>query len=142
LSDRVPVRVAVLPADPSVQGPAADAVDALQTAGGRLATVVDARSGVLTEPEHIGNGAGPDRATGVVLVRARPPGGRDAGEAVALACDLTVVVVPAGARAADLRQLGDELANFGIVPVWALLTARGRRAVRRQQRQLADAVAL
>jgi hypothetical protein len=75
-----------------------------------------------------------------VLVHAGAPGGESAGEAIALGCDLTVVVVPSGSRAADIRQLGEELTSFGIVPVWALLTSGSRRAAR-SQAQVADAVA-
>jgi capsular polysaccharide biosynthesis protein len=136
LTEHVPARVAVLPASPSVKLATVDAVNDLLSAGGRLARYVDARAGIV--PEELANGTA-ESETGVVLVHAGPPGGESAGEAIALGCDLTVVVVPAGSRAADIRQLGEELTSFGIVPVWALLTTGSRRAAPRQA-QVADAV--
>lgn len=138
LTDRVPARVAVLPADASVESQTADAVNVLRDAGGHLVRYVDARAGVIDGgfEDRDGNG---DGRTGVVLVHAAPPGGETAGEATALGCDLTVVGVPAGARAADIRELGEELTNFGIVPVWALLTPGGRRAARQASERVADA---
>jgi capsular polysaccharide biosynthesis protein len=136
LTDHVPARVAVLPANASVESDAAAAVDLLRHSGAELVHYVDARSGSLPE---IGAGDEIESTTGVVLVEASPPGGERAGEAVALGCDLTVVAVPDGARAADMRQLVEELTNFGIVPVWALLTRGGRHAAKRQ-REFADAV--
>jgi capsular polysaccharide biosynthesis protein len=142
LTDRVPARVAVLPADESVESQTADAVNVLRNAGGHLVRYVDARSGMIHDglDDRSGNGNGNgDGRTAVVLVHAAPPGGETAGEATALGCDLTVVGVPAGARAADIRALGEELTNFGIVPVWALLTSGGRRAARQARERVADA---
>jgi capsular polysaccharide biosynthesis protein len=136
LTDHVPARVAVLPASPSVEHQSVDAVNDLLSAGGRLVRYTDARAGIV--PEDLANGAA-EPETGVVLVHAGPVGGESAGEAIALGCDLTVVVVPAGSRAADIRQLGEELTSFGIVPVWALLTSGSRRTAARQA-QVADAV--
>jgi capsular polysaccharide biosynthesis protein len=137
LTEHVPARVAILPASPSVEIPTVDAVNDLLSAGGRLVRYVDARAGIV--PEELAHGTS-ESETGVVLVHAGSPGGESAGEAIALGCDLTVVVVPAGSRAADIRQLGEELTSFGIVPVWALLTSGSRRAAARQA-QVADAVA-
>jgi capsular polysaccharide biosynthesis protein len=137
LTDHVPARVAVLPASPTVQDQTEAVVSELRAAGGQLVRHVDARAGIV--PEDLANGA-PDAETGVVLVHAGPPGGESSGEAIALGCDLTVVVVPSGSRAADIRQLGEELTSFGIVPVWALLTSGSRRAAP-PRAQLADAVA-
>jgi capsular polysaccharide biosynthesis protein len=131
LTQHVPARVAVLPAGPGVVDEAAQAISVLRDGGGELVGYVDARAGVLPE-EHEHGGA--DSETGVVIVHAAPAGGDSAGEAVALGCDLSVVAVPAGARAADVRQLAEELTNFGIVPVWALLTPSGGRGARRQRR--------
>jgi capsular polysaccharide biosynthesis protein len=138
LTEHVPARVAVLPASPSVEDQTVDAVNDLLSAGGRLVRYVDARTGLV--PEELSNGTAQSE-TGVVLVHAGAPGGESAGEAMALGCDLTVVVVPAGSRAADIRQLGEELTSFGIVPVWALLTSGSRRAAAPRQAQVADAVA-
>jgi capsular polysaccharide biosynthesis protein len=136
LTDHVPARVAVLPASAAVQDQAEAVVSELRSAGGRLVSHIDARAGIL--PEDLANGYA-ESETGVVLVHAGPPGGESSGEAIALGCDLTVVVVPAGARAADIRQLGEELTSFGIVPVWALLTSGARRPAA-QPAQVADAV--
>jgi capsular polysaccharide biosynthesis protein len=136
LTDHVPARVAVLPGSASVELQTVDAVNDLLSAGGRLVRYVDARAGIV--PEDLANGD-PEPETGVVLVHAGPAGGESAGEAIALGCDLTVVAVPAGARATDIRELGEELTSFGIVPVWALLTSGSRRAPARQA-QVADAV--
>jgi capsular polysaccharide biosynthesis protein len=55
------------------------------------------------------------------LVLGGVPGDLDAGEAVALACDLTVLVVPAGARQRELRAALDALAHHGIWPGWTVL---------------------
>jgi hypothetical protein len=139
LTEHVPARVAILPASPSVEAPTADAVNGLRSAGGGLVRYLDARAGIVPEELANGNGAA-ESQTGVVLVHAGPPGGESAGEAIALGCDLTVVVVPSGSRAADIRQLGEELTSFGIVPVWALLTSGSRRAAP-PRTQVADAVA-
>jgi capsular polysaccharide biosynthesis protein len=136
LTDHVPARVAVLPADPSVATQTEAAIGVLREGAGRLVRYVDARSGMLPEDVDGGNG---DGSTGVVLVHAAAPGGESAGEAIALGCDLTVVAVPAGARAAEIRELGEELTHFGIVPVWALLTSSGRQADRQARAQIADA---
>jgi capsular polysaccharide biosynthesis protein len=138
LTDHVPARVAVLPADAGVAAQTEAAIAVLREGAGPLVHYVDARSGVLPEELDHSNGNG-DARTGVTLVHAAPPGGESAGEAVALGCDLTVVAVPAGARTAEIRQLGEELTNFGIVPVWALLTSGGGRAARRAEAQMVDA---
>ena len=136
LTDRVPARVAILPADASVAGQTEDAIELLRDGAGPLARHVDARSGLLhDELEHAGGNG--DGSTGVVLVQAAPPGGESAGEATALGCDLAVVAVPAGARAAEIRQLAEELTNFGIMPVWALLTSGARRGASESHRPLA-----
>ncbi len=136
LTDHVPARVAVLPASAAVQDQAEAVVGELRAAGGRMVKYIDARAGIA--PEELANGyAGSE--TGVVLVHAGAPGGESSGEATALGCDLTVVVVPTGARAADIRQLGEALTSFGIVPVWALLTSGARRTAV-QPAHVADAV--
>jgi hypothetical protein len=57
----------------------------------------------------------------VTLVLGGVPGDLDAGEAVALACDLTVLVVPAGARQRELRAALDALEHHGIWPGWTVL---------------------
>jgi capsular polysaccharide biosynthesis protein len=137
LIERVPVRVAVLPADSGTETETAELVKLLVHAGGESVRYVDARSGVLPEPP-VAESSTEDRAA-AMLVHAGSPGEKGAaGEAVALGCDLTVVVVRAGARAAALRQLAEELGNFGIVPAWALLTPRGLRVV--TERTVAGAV--
>jgi capsular polysaccharide biosynthesis protein len=52
------------------------------------------------------------------------PGGRHAGEGVALACDLTVLVVERGTSRMDLRRVLEVLRRFGIHPAWSILVSR------------------
>lgn len=124
LADRVPARVALLPASASVEAETGAVASTLRDAGGSLVRYVDGRAG-LPDEDAVDADQGRNGSTGVVLTRTSAPGGENGGEAVALASDLAVVVVPAGARAADVRELAEELANFGIVPVWTLLTPPG-----------------
>jgi len=129
LTDGVPARVAILPADAASAGQA-EQVARLLAGSGQGVRYVDARSGPVPEAlagghfssGHSGNGHSIDRGDSVVLVHAAPPG--QGGEAVALSCDLAVVVVRSGARNAEIRGMAEELANFGVVPAWALLTPR------------------
>lgn len=126
LTDAVPARVAVLPADRRAAPDAEAMINLLVEAGDGEVGYFDARSGVL--PEHVtGNGNGGSRV-GVLLVNPGPADSDDPGEAVALSCDLTVVVVQKSARATEVRRLAQELGNFGIVPTWALLTRPGQPA--------------
>jgi capsular polysaccharide biosynthesis protein len=135
LTDRVPARVAILPADTGSVAQA-DEVARLLARSGEGVRYLDARAGAL--PDELGNGHSPvDGDESVVLVHAGPPG--QGGEAVALGCDLTVVVVRSGARNAEIRRMAEELANFGLVPAWALLTPR-RGHIGTHQQPLADAV--
>jgi capsular polysaccharide biosynthesis protein len=67
----------------------------------------------------------PHRATvGPTLFVGGVPGGRSAGQGVALACDLTVLVAEEGTRRKDVRQALDVLREYGIVPAWAILVSR------------------
>ncbi len=133
LTDHVPARVALLPADPgSVQQ--TDEVAKLLKRSGEGVGYIDARSG--TVPEALGNGHLLDAKESVVLVHAGAPG--SGGEAVALNCDLTVAVVRTGARNTEIRRVAEDLANFGLVPAWALLAPRDGH-VGRQQQPHADA---
>lgn len=131
LSDSVPARVAVLAADQRAAPDAEALIDTLLDAGGEHVARVDglgpdrdemafarARDGL---DEHAERDGERDRV-GVVLVDPGPVDGDGPGEAVALSCDLTVVVVRRGARVAEVRRLAQELGNFGIVPTWALLS--------------------
>jgi len=134
LTDGVPARVAILPADAGSVAQA-EQVARLLANSGEGVRYVDARAGTMPESlgnGHFGNGHSGnghssnahavDRSDSVVLVHAAPPG--QGGEAVALSCDLAVVVVRSGARNAEIRHMAEELANFGVVPAWALLTPR------------------
>lgn len=125
LTERRPARVAVLPADARAQGAAEDAVRLLRDAGaGRVSTEDRRRVPFSSNGSHSnGNGASVAPAD-VVLVQASAPGREGAGEAVALDCDLTVVVAPVGMRSAELRTVSEGLADFGILPVWYLLAPR------------------
>jgi hypothetical protein len=135
LTDRVPARVAMLPADAGSVAPA-DEVARLLAQSGEGVRYLDARSGAI--PQALGNGHLGDDSDSVVLVHAAPPA--QGGEAVALSCDLTVVVVRSGARSAEIRHMAEELANFGVVPAWALLTPRSGHIGTTPERPLAGAV--
>lgn len=128
LTDQVPAHVAILPAEPGVERATERVAELLLAGGADSVRYEDARSGMLPENGGIGTSGG--AITDVVLVHAAAPGSGSAGEAVALSCDLTVVVVPRDTRAAEVRALADDLANFGIVPAWALLTPRRESALR------------
>jgi hypothetical protein len=122
LSDERPARVAILPADRSVEPATDEIVDLLLDAGGGHVGLDDRRL-----PVYYGDGDGhqtgePD--TELQLVRAAPPGGGGGGEAVAIESDLTVLVIPKAMKAAGVRVLSEDLSDFGIEPAWALLTAR------------------
>jgi hypothetical protein len=99
-------------------------IDSLVAAGNGEVSSFDARSGLLPEQLN-GNGNGNSRV-GVVLVNPGPADSDGPGEAVALSCDLTVAVVRKGARVTEVRELAQELGNFGIVPTWALLSRPGQ----------------
>jgi capsular polysaccharide biosynthesis protein len=62
------------------------------------------------------------------LVVGGVPGGRLAGEGVALACNLTVLVVERGTRRVDVRRALEVLHRFGIHPAWAILISRASLA--------------
>jgi hypothetical protein len=125
LTERRPARVAVLPADARAQGAAADAVRLLLAAGGERVEAEDRRGVPFSSNGSHANGDGALAAIAdVALVQASPPGREGAGEAVALDCDLTVVVAPVGMRSAELRTVSEGLADFGILPVWYLLAPR------------------
>jgi hypothetical protein len=57
----------------------------------------------------------------LVLVRAGEIGSEAAGEAVALACDLTVLVVRGGTQVAAVTRAVTTLAQFGLDVAWAVL---------------------
>lgn len=122
LTDQVPARVAILPADDGSVRHADAVIDALIAGGRGDVSFADARSGEL--PERLAHDTATDAPVPISLISAGPPGQGGGGEAVALGCDLAVVVVRDGARAANIRRLGDELGNFGVVPAWALLSSR------------------
>jgi len=134
LTDHVPARVALLPADAG-SARQTDEVAELLRHSGESVGYIDARSG--TVPQALSHGHLLDGKESVVLVHAGPPG--SGGEAIALSCDLTVAVVRAGARNTEVRRLAEDLANFGLVPAWALLAPR-RGHVGTPQEQHADAV--
>jgi capsular polysaccharide biosynthesis protein len=67
----------------------------------------------------------PQRAkVGPTLFSGGVPGGSSAGQGVALACDLTVLVAEEGSRRRDVRQSLNVLREYGIVPAWAILASR------------------
>jgi capsular polysaccharide biosynthesis protein len=122
LTPNRPARVAVLPGDAGMEAATDAVIGRLVQGGGGSATVAEA--GDVRDGTVSSNGTAPDDDGDVVLVRAGAVGGARAGQAVALGCDLTIVVVPVGIKAADVRSLAEDLGDFGIVPVWALLSPR------------------
>jgi capsular polysaccharide biosynthesis protein len=134
LTDHVPARVALLPADAAAVEPTNEIANLLRHSGQGVG-YIDARSG--TVPGALSNGHLLEGKESVVLVHAGPPG--KGGEAIALSCDLTVVAVRTGARNTEIRRLAEDLANFGLVPAWALLSPR-RGHVGTQQQPHADAL--
>jgi capsular polysaccharide biosynthesis protein len=138
LTPNRPARIAVLPADAGMEAVTDAVIARLVDAGGRAVRVADDRSNGHAHDDGPTDGTFVNGDTNVVLVRAGAMGGPRAGQAVALGCDLTVVVVPIGIKAADVHSLADDFADFGIVPVWALLSPR--RAARVPQPQTASTV--
>jgi capsular polysaccharide biosynthesis protein len=139
LTDRVPAHVAVLPANPQAEEGTEAAIAQLVDSSGGGVRYEDARSGALPEDRSFADVT--DSTSDLVLVHAGPPGGDGSGESVALGCDLTVVVVPKGMKAADVRTLAEDLADFGIVPVWSLLSPRRISSARSKPRARAHATA-
>jgi capsular polysaccharide biosynthesis protein len=134
LADHVPARVAILPANEQVQAATEETVRFLLDAGGEDVGYEDRRAGHIdAQPAPAPTGTDEPRES-VILLEAGPPGGPQAGEAVALESDLTVIVIPKHMTADDLRSLTEGLSDYGVVPVWALLTPTGRRASERSRR--------
>ena len=138
LSGSVPARVAILPANEKAEPATDEAVQFLREAGGSEVAYEDRRHG-----HGHGHGAGDvdypavgdpdDPDVSVVLLHAGSPGGGAAGEAVALESDLTVIVIPKSMTAATVRSLTDGLSDYGVVPVWALMTTSLSAVERRRQ---------
>jgi capsular polysaccharide biosynthesis protein len=78
-----------------------------------------------------------DRLT---IILGGAPGGEEAGETVAVACDLTVLVVAEGTAVKDVRSAIAVLEQYGVSPQWALLMRRVRR--RRGHRDYASVPAV
>lgn len=107
------VRIALLPTAPRLEALLWDLARYFAETAASLSQPVGVEIGVPHEP-WIG---GPT----TTLVLGGVPGDEDAGEAVALACDLTVLVVPAGARQRDVRTALAALDHHGVWPSWAVL---------------------
>jgi capsular polysaccharide biosynthesis protein len=138
LTPNRPARIAVLPADAGMEAVTDAVIARLVEAGGRAVRVADERSNGHPHEEGATESGFVNGDADVVLVPAGAIGGPRAGQAVALGSDLTVVVVPLGIKAADVHSLADDFADFGIVPVWALLSPR--RTARVPQPQTASSV--
>jgi capsular polysaccharide biosynthesis protein len=119
LSNASPARVALVPASRRDEGATQELATYLLDVGGDRVVYEDERLAF----EDNGHGA---HSAEIVLVRAAPPGSSGGGELAALGCDLTVIVVPKTMKAAKLRTLSEDLADFGVAPDWALLLTSGR----------------
>jgi hypothetical protein len=64
---------------------------------------------------------------GLTIVLGGAPGGEEAGETVAVTCDLTVLVVAEGTAIKDVRSAIAVLKQYGVAPQWALLMRMRRR---------------
>jgi len=119
------IRVALVPTTPRLERLLWDLAQYFAETAASLGKPLGVEIGVPHEP-WVG---GPD----VTLVLGGVPGDEDAGEAVALACNLTVLVVPAGVRQRELLAALAALEHHGVWAAWALLVpqrgATPRRAV-------------
>jgi capsular polysaccharide biosynthesis protein len=71
----------------------------------------------------------PGPARQLVLVAGHVPGDESGGEALAMMCDLTVLVVPQGLRRSEIEAAVGVLEKFGARPAWVIMV--GARAERR-----------
>ncbi len=111
------LRIALLPTSPRLEALLWDLAKHFAETSAWLGKPLGVEVGISQEP-WVGGPA-------VSLVLGGVPGDEDAGEAVALACDLTVLVVPAGVRQRELRAALAALEHHGVWPAWALLVPRG-----------------
>jgi capsular polysaccharide biosynthesis protein len=92
----------------------------------RRVALVFSRAGQVQETVASGDGSGTvartfqPRAAESVLIPGGVPGA-DSGEALAMASDVTVLVVQRGTRRSDVRGAVEVLREFGVDPVWAIL---------------------
>jgi capsular polysaccharide biosynthesis protein len=117
------IRIALLPSAPRLEGLLWDLARYFAETATMLGQSLAVEIGVPHEPWGGG--------LATTLVLGGVPGDEDAGEAVALACDLTVLVVPAGARQRELRSALVALEHHGVRPAWAVLVPQGGGALRR-----------
>jgi capsular polysaccharide biosynthesis protein len=104
LSRSEPVRVGLLPATPKLVAQTASAVQYLTA----IRSTLTPSSALTIEAGDV-------------------PGGAGAGERLAAACDVVVLVAAHGTRAAAVRRALRVLEEFGAPPNWALLVSRSRR---------------
>ncbi|HEX6678534.1 MAG TPA: hypothetical protein VF486_26390 [Actinomycetes bacterium] len=116
-SEEQALRIALLPAMPRLEAQLWGLAQHFAATSVWLGRPLGVEVGISQEP-WVGGPA-------VTLVIGGVPGDEDAGEAVALACDLTVLVVPAGARQRELRAALRALEHHGVLPAWALLVPHG-----------------
>jgi capsular polysaccharide biosynthesis protein len=113
LAGRPPTSVALVPATEGLEGSLGDLACVLELADENTTVVLQTES----------QSSLPARGETSLFVGG-VPGGRNAGEGVALACNLTVLVVERGTPRMDLRRVLEVLQRFGIHPAWSILVSQ------------------
>ncbi|HEV7461468.1 MAG TPA: hypothetical protein VGN78_13105 [Solirubrobacteraceae bacterium] len=139
-------RIGIVPLTSDLFGAARHAAIRIQAGAGsigRWVSIVEAGDAAAMVSTMQSNGHGhadssepPDAAT---LVVGGAPESAAAGEALALSCDLIVVVASPGSRVRRVRSAAAVLRRFGVRPAWALLIKDGpltRRRHRAADREL------
>ena len=123
-------RVALLPVSKRLRNRAQEAAARLAADAGRHGRVVTVVGGPAHRAgETSGGVVGEHEASGarpLQLVVGGVPGGKDSGEAVALASDLTILIAAPGSKAGRVRRAAAVLRQFGVEPSWALMVRRPR----------------
>jgi capsular polysaccharide biosynthesis protein len=113
LAGRPPTSVALVPATEGLEGSLGDLACVLELA--------DENTTVVLQTELQSSlPAGGETSLFVGGV----PGGRNAGEGVALGCNLTVLVVERGTPRMELRRVLEVLRRFGVHPAWSILVSQ------------------
>jgi capsular polysaccharide biosynthesis protein len=113
LAGQAPRSVALVPATEGLEASLGDLACVLELADENTTAVLP------TEPQS----SLPTRGETFLFVGG-VPGGRHAGEGVALACNMTVLVVERGTARAELRRVLEVLRRFGVHPAWSILVSR------------------
>jgi capsular polysaccharide biosynthesis protein len=113
LAGQPPRSVALIPATEGLEASLGDLARVLELSDGSTVVVLptDSQSSLPAHGETF-------------LFVGGVPGGRHAGEGIALGANLTVLVVERGTPRADLRGVLQVLRRFGIHPAWSILVSQ------------------